>query len=228
MIPVAAANLGNRGDAAVMRGLLDYANRVCVIGMQEAGDRHPMLNRFCKDSGWRMYYSAEVEGSASVPILWNPDRVVASQQTVRPATGATDCGSCGAGPDTVKAKVWNKVRFHPRTRDGSFVLINGHLPASLHCKCRKRLGRDMIEELADMFARREGRLRVVATMDGNSSSWMPIWRPLRATGARQWVRFPTLGRRSVDMIWTLGVKQAVPIKPGVKYSDHVWPILQIG
>lgn len=226
MTPVATANLGSRSDDVVLRGLLLLSEQVDAIGVQESGDRLHLIARFCKTTGWRVFFG-DLDGSASVAILWNPKKGVVSQQATRPATEATDCGKCGAGPNKVKAKVWNKVRFHPKNGDESFVFINGHLPASLYCKCRKRLGKEMIGELADMFERREGRIRVVAVCDGNSFSWMPIWKPVRKTGAKQWVKFPTLRLRSIDQMWTLGVKRAKAKRFKKKFSDHRWVILQV-
>jgi hypothetical protein len=225
VIATASANLGNFKDEVVLKGLKELAKQVSVIAVQEAGDRGRVLARFCDATGWMMYVGDE-EGAPSVTILWDPQAVLVTNESTRPATDRTDCGKCGAGPDVVKAKVWNKIRVHPRNGDAPFVFINGHLPASIYCKCRKRLAKEMIEELADMFRTRKGHVDVVAMMDGNSFSWNPIWKPIRNLGAKQWVKFPTKGLRSIDMGWTLGRKAKARKFKG-KYSDHAWVILEL-
>jgi hypothetical protein len=222
---VASANLGNRSDDDVFQGLVELSKYTDVIGVQEAGDRGRVLARFVAATGWMVFHGVG-EGAPSVAVLWNPQQVIGTHPSTRPCTPATDCGSCGAGPDRVKAKVWNKVRINPRNGDSPFVFINGHLPASLYCKCRKRLAKDMITELVDMFVRREDKIDVVAVMDGNSLSSNPIWRPLKKAGAKQWTRFPTHGLRAIDLTWTLGRKaKARAFKK--KFSDHRWVILHL-
>jgi len=223
--PVATANLGNKHDIEVLMGLRRLASVVDVIGAQEAGDRRGLLERFCAASGWRVFFG-DIDGAPSVPILWNPQAIIGSHEGTRPCTEATDCGSCGVGPDVVKAKVWNKVRFQPRSGDDPFVFANGHMPASLYCKCRDHLGDVMIEELADMAQRREDKIDFVAVMDGNSPSTARRWRPLKKVGMKQWTRFPTHGLRIIDLTWTLGRKAKARRFKG-KYSDHRWVILEL-
>lgn len=226
MISVATANLGNESDKRLLGGLLALAEEVDVIGVQEGGDRRAVLERFCHLTGWMVFFG-DIDGAPSVAILWNPKTVVASHEGTRPCTGAEDCGKCGVGPEVVKAKVWNRVRFHPRKHDDDdFVFINGHLPASLYCKCRNRLGNIMIEEADDMVARREDKIDVVLVCDGNSRPWAKRWKPLRKRGMVQHTRRPTHGLRIIDLTWTLGRKAKTRLFKG-KYSDHRWVILDL-
>jgi hypothetical protein len=225
MTPTATANLGSRRDKIVLGGLLALAERVAVIGIQEGGDRGKMIEEFCAITGWLVFWG-DIPGSASVPILWDPEQVHVTHPGTRPATDATDCGSCGSGPDVVKAKVWNHVRVSPCNGDQDFVFINGHMPASLYCKCRNRLGNEMIEELVDMVENRVDKVSVVIVMDANSRSWAKRWRPLRAVGVRQWTSFPTHRLRSIDLTWTLQRRARAKRFKG-KYSDHRWVILYV-
>lgn len=218
-----SANLGNRPNKAVLSGLVLFAEQVDVIACQEAGDRRGVIEEFCQYTGWMAWYGTE-PGAPSVPILWNPRVVRGSRPGTRPCTDATDCGTCGVGPRRVKAKVWNKMRFTDRA-GRTCVVINGHLPASLYCKCRRRLGEQMVDELADMFALRKGHVPTFALMDGNSRPGNRIWKPLRKAKIKQVVRFPTKGARRIDLVWVQGSKaKARAFKR--KFSDHRWVIVQ--
>lgn len=226
MNPVATANLGNFSNSKVLKGLLLLSLETDVIGVQEGGDRRGVLETFCEKTGWRAFFG-DVEGSASVAILWNPNRVFASEIRTRPCNPAEDCGSCGVGPDMVKAKVWNHIRFKPLYGGDAYVFVNGHLPASLYCKCRSKIANIMIEELEAMAAARKDRVRFVAVMDSNSSSAQRRWKPLKKLGMKQWTKVPTHGLRIIDLTWTLGVKKAKAVRFKGKYSDHRWVILRL-
>ncbi|WP_183092896.1 endonuclease/exonuclease/phosphatase family protein [Nocardioides stalactiti] len=221
MTGVATANLGNRPDAAVLAGLHSLALRADVFGLQECGDRLKILGRFCTATGWECWTGDE-EGSASTPVLWNPKAVEVSRQGTRPATEATNTGRLGAGPDVVKAKVWNHARVHAPGED-PFVLINGHLPASLYLPRRRALAKKQIADLADMVERREDRIDVVVVGDMNARPNALVLKPLRRFGMKQRTHQPTHGRRTIDHVWTLGVSGRVEV---VSFpSDHRVPIM---
>lgn len=231
MAVVATANLGNRPNAVVARGLDRLAEQAWVIGVQEAGDRHEMLNRFCKNANWEMHYGT-AEGSGSTPILWNPALVHVNHEGTRKATPATYCGPGGAGPNLVKAKVFNHIRVKP-LKDSAynhnldpFSFVNGHWPASLYLPCRRNLGRQMVNVLDDMLERRDERIDVVMVGDFNQRPTSIQLKVLRAQGAHQWVHFATHGNRLIDHVWTLHRRaNARPFKG--TYSDHRWVLADI-
>lgn len=229
MTTIATANLGNHSDSHVREGLDRLAKQAWVIGCQEAGDRHRMLDRFRMDQGWEMHYEAKQEGATATPILWNPFKVEATHGGCRPATKSTNCGRLGAGPNTVKAKVFNHVRVRPITGDkpdDPFVFINGHWPASLYLPCRRALGRRMVAILDDMVENREDMVDVVAVGDFNMTPRDPLTRPLREREMVQHTDFPTHGLRTIDHVWTLGRRaEAYPFKGS--YSDHHWVLADL-
>lgn len=203
MTTVATWNLGDGADQTKARGLDRLVHHGAdIICLQEAGDRGRLLNRWCEMTGWHAWLG-EGPGASSVPILWNPKAVRSRVTGTTPATPATNAGRLGAGPAVVKAKVWNRVRFG--TDDGALVVINGHLPASLYLPKRRALARRQVDVLEQMVAKRKGHVPVVATMDGNAKASDRLWRPLRALGMEQHTTRPTHGRRTIDLIWSLGI-----------------------
>lgn len=203
MTRVGVANLGN-GSAADVRMTLDRlkARGVRVAGLEEAGDRRPVVEDWCRDNGWTAFFGDGAEGAASTPLVWDR-RVDVANPGTRPATPPTNCGPLGAGPNTVKAKVWN----HVRVRDAglSFVFVNGHLPASLYLPRRRALARRQLAVLETMVRHRKGRVPVVVVGDFNARPNALVLRPLRKLGMRQHTHQATHGKRTIDLTWTLGL-----------------------
>jgi len=205
---VATFNLGDGPDEAKRRGITSLMARGAdVICLQEAGDRQKMLGQVCETWGWHVWIGDE-PGSPSVPILWDPRTVKALHMDTRPATPATDTGRLGAGPNVVKPKVWNKVRFETDDR-ADLLVINGHGPASIWARRRRALARQMIEVGADIVEHREipvekDRVDVVLVGDLNMRASHPLTKPLRELGMTQRTHSPTHGRRTIDHVWTLG------------------------
>lgn len=202
---IATWNLGNRPDAIVRHSGLDRLRfrGVDVLALQEAGDRKPLLDAWCAETGWHAWFGDGSSGAASVPILWNPRTVRARVTGTTDATPPTHVGSAGAGPSKMKAKVWNRVRF---TDDGGpLVVINGHVVPSVYLPRRRDLARRHIAVLAQMVKRRKGRVPVIAVGDFNMKPRDRLTKPLRELGMRQRTKRPTHGRRTIDHVWTLGV-----------------------
>jgi endonuclease/exonuclease/phosphatase family metal-dependent hydrolase len=199
---IATWNVGDGKDASKADGLDRLARHGAdVIGLQECGDREQMLKRWCEQNGWEMF-AGSLPGAPSVPILSNPRAVKATHSGTTPATPATFVGRAGAGPSTMKPKVWNRVRF---AADGvEVVVINGHLVPSVYLPRRRKLARRQIAVLAEMVERREGKVPVVAVGDFNMKPGDRLTKPLRALGMRQRTHDATHGRRTIDLIWTLG------------------------
>jgi hypothetical protein len=226
---IATANLGNRSDPEVRKGLELLAKQAWVVGVQEAGDRDRMLARFCLDTGWEKYNGNE-DGANSTPILFNPLKVEITNQGSRHATPATNCGRLGAGPNVVKPKVFNFVRVKPiaeeKHSDDPFVFINGHWPASLYLRCRRALARNMIADLVDMVENREDKIDVIAVGDFNMIPRSPLTKPLRKQGMIQRTDFRTIDIRTVDHVWTLDRRaEARPFER--KFSDHRWVLADV-
>jgi len=200
---IATWNVGDGSEETKSRGLdrLAAAALGCdVICLQEAGDRQRLLGRWCTANGWHCWLGTEA-GSHSVPILWNPRTVTAKQKGTTPATPATRVGPLGAGPSTMKPKVWNRVRF---TSGGvPVVVINGHIVPSVYLPKRRALARRHIAVLAQMVERRQGRVPVVAVGDFNMKPGDRLTKPLRKFGMKQRTRQPTHGNRLIDHVWTL-------------------------
>lgn len=217
---VATANLGDGPDASKARALdILVKHGAQVIGLQEAGDRQAMLLHWCLANGWDYFGGNGEDGATSTPIIWDKALRVTNKAT-RPATPATNAGRLGAGPNVVKAKVWNHVRVHG---DETFVFINGHLPASLYLPKRRALAKRQIGVLVDMVKRRD--VPVVVVGDFNSRPNALVTRSLRRLGMKQHTRGGTHGRRCIDLTWTLGVggKAEVVKVP----SDHRAVVLEL-
>ena len=219
---VATLNLGDGPDSSKARALdalVKHGAR--VIGLQEAGDRQRILTHWCLANGWDYYDGRGEEGATSTPILWDKALRVTNEGT-REATPATDCGRLGAGPNVVKAKVWNHVRVHG---DDTFVFINGHLPASLYLPRRRALAKRQVAVLVDMVERREDRVPVVFVGDCNARANSLVLKPLRQLGMHQHTHAPTHGRRTIDLTWTVGIGgRAETVKVA---SDHKAVILTL-
>jgi len=202
-VSIVSLNLGSRSDDVVLDWLVGASRSgVYAFGLQEAGDRQRMLGRFCDITGWHCWAGDGSPGAETTPILWDPDAVGVTAQGTRKATNATYTGRRGAGPSTVKAKVWNHVRVHG---DGDpFVLINGHLPASLYLPKRRALAKRQVAVLAEMVERKADRIAVVVVGDFNARPSSLLFRPLRRAGMRQHTKAATHGRRTIDLTWTLG------------------------
>ena len=226
---VGTLNLGDGPDSAKARALDTLGEHGArVIGLQEAGDRQRILTHWCLANGWDYYDGRGEEGATSTPILWDKALRVTNEGT-REATDAKDCGPLGAGPNVVKAKVWNHVRVHgPET----FVFINGHLPASLYLPRRRALAKRQVAVLADMVQRRwhpsshhEMRVNVVVVGDFNTKASDRLLKPLRQLGMRQHTHQPTHRLRTIDLTWTLGIGGRAEV---VKVpSDHRAVILTL-
>jgi len=221
--------VGDGPDAVKIRGLVKLLNHGAdIIGLQECGDRQRMLDEFCERTGWQAWLGDE-PGSTSVPILWDPRAVTALHTDTRPATPATDAGRLGAGPNVVKPKVWNKVRFETDAR-ADLLVINGHGPASVWARRRRALARQMIEVGADIVEHREvpvekDRVDVVLVGDLNMRPGHPLTRPLREAGMTQRTHEPTHGRRCIDLVWTLGCSGVTTVLD--MPSDHRAVILTL-
>ena len=214
---VATWNVGDGPDSAKAGGLTRLFNLGCdVIALQEAGDRKHMIDAWCERQGWQAWLG-EGPGAASVPILWNPRTARAMVTGTTPATSPTRVGRRGAGPSTMKAKVWNRVRF--ATDDGPLVVINGHIVPSVYLPARRALARRQIAVLAAMVRRRKGRVPVVAVGDFNMRASDHLTLPLRDLGMTQHTHAPTHGRRTIDLVWTLGVDGRAEVVD-TKASDH--------
>jgi len=206
---VATWNVGDGLDAAKMHGLVKLVKHDAdVIGLQECGDRKRLIDEFCERTGWHAWMGDGSPGAPSVPILWDPRTVKALHMDTRPATPATDTGRLGAGPNVVKPKVWNKVRFETEA-PADLLVINGHGPASIWARRRRALARTMIEVGADIVEHREipvekDRVDVVLVGDLNMRPGHSLTRPLRELGMTQRTHEPTHGRRTIDHVWTLG------------------------
>lgn len=227
---VATWNVGDGPDRDKARGLDRLvAAGADVICLQEAGDRQAMLGIWCALTNWQMWPGDGSPGSASVPILWNPKAVRALHTDTRPATPETDAGPLGAGPDVVKAKVWNKVRFETDD-DADLLVINGHGPASVWARRRRALAREMIAVGADIVERREvpvekDRVDVVLVGDLNMRPRHSLTKPLRDLGMKQRTKDPTHGRRCIDHVWTLGCEGRTEVLP--MPSDHRAVVLTV-
>lgn len=221
---VATWNVGDGPDATKARGLAALVKRGAdVLGLQECGDRGDLLEEFCARTGWDMWPGVG-PGAASVPILWNPRTVRKEVAGTMPATPPTHVGRPGAGPDTMKAKVWNRARFisiseSDRGEFGTpFVFINGHIVPSVYLPPRRRLARRQVDVLAGVVRRRKGRVPIVAVGDFNMAPGHPLARPLRELGMTQRTRSATHGRRLIDHTWTLGVSGVASVVD--MPSDH--------
>jgi endonuclease/exonuclease/phosphatase family metal-dependent hydrolase len=196
-----------------------------VLCLQEAGDRQKLLGRWCNENRWHAWLGDE-PGAPSVPILWNPKSVHARYMGTTPATPATKVGPIGAGPSTMKPKVWNRVRFSDD--DGwQVVVINGHVVPSVYLPKRRRLAKQHIAVLAEMVKRRQGKVPVVAVGDFNMTPDHALTRPLRALGMRQHTRKPTHGRRTIDLTWTSELRARVWADVIPMPSDHRAVLLTI-
>lgn len=219
---VATWNVGDGIDAVKVHGLVKLRKHGAdVIGLQECGDRGRMIDQFCDRTGWHAWLGDGSPGASSVPILWNPRTVHATHTGTRDATDPTNTGRKGAGPDVVKAKVWNKVRFE--VDDADDLVINGHGPASIWWPPRLTLAKRYVAELADLVEHREepiadNRVDVIAVMDGNAKPTHRLWQPLRELGMVQRTHEPTHGRRTIDLVWTLGCVGRVQVLD--MPSDH--------
>lgn len=204
MTRAATANLGN-GTSGDVRMILErlQARGAQVVGLQEAGDRGATIVQWCRDNGWDFWLGTG-PGAASTPIIWDK-RLPVTHPGTTPATNATNTGRLGAGPDTVKPKVWNHVRVRPLVGPAPFVFINGHLPASLYLPRRRALAKKQVAVLTGMVKRKAASFDVVVVMDGNTFAADPIWRPLKKLGMKQHTKQATHGRRCIDLTWTLGV-----------------------
>lgn len=220
---VATANLGNGSDAKVRNGLTRLKARgVQVAGLQEAGDRRRAIESWCRENKWDAFWGDGSPGASSTPIIYDRALDVSNKGT-REATPRTYAGKAGAGPSTVKRKVWNHLRVDG---DGPpFVFISGHLPASLYLPGRRRLGKKMIAVLADMVKHREGKVAVIAVGDFNSKPSALLLRPLRKLGMKQRTKGATHGRRTIDLVWTLGVEGRTEVVD--VNSDHRAVVLSI-
>lgn len=212
---IASWNMGNRKDPDVLAGLDKLRLRGAhIIGLQEAGDRRRVIDRFADDNGWSAYYGAAVPGAASVPILWNPKIAHQVARGTREVTPQTYVGRLGAGPSTMKAKVWNFMRFQDAP-----VVINGHIVPSVYLPKRRRIAAAQIEALADMAERRGERgVPVVGIGDFNMRPSDRLTRPLRQVGMVQRTHKATHGRRLIDHVWTLDCRGSVDVLP--MPSDH--------
>jgi exonuclease III len=222
-VKVATLNLGDGPDDAKARALATLVKHGAdVICLQEAGDRGDLLAEFCRRTGWHSWLGDVTPGASSVPMLWNPRVVIAAHVGTTPATKATNAGPGGAGPNVVKAKVWNRVRF----TDGT-VVINGHLPASLYLPGRRRLGKQMIAVLVEMVKRREAHgTPVVVVGDFNARPSALVLKPLRELGMHQHTHAATHGRRTIDLTWTFGVEGTTEVL--TVPSDHKAVLLTLG
>lgn len=226
MTTVATWNVGDGPDGIKARGLVKLVKQGAdIIGLQECGDRRDLLAEFCERTGWQGWLGDGSPGAASVPILWNPKAVRARVTGTTPATQPTKVGRPGAGPSTMKAKVWNRVRFGEGDHHGPFVVINGHIVPSVYLPARRRLARQQIDVLAEMVERRKGRVPVVAVGDFNMRPGHPLTRPLRDVGMVQHNDRPTHGRRVIDHTWTLGRRGHVSVLE--MPSDHNAVLLTI-
>ncbi len=200
------ANLGNRPDSSARRILeLLSSHGALISGLQEAGDRRFVVEKWCKANGYDSYFGEKHEGAPSTPLIWSKALRVTNVGT-REATKATYTGKLGAGPPVVKPKVWNHARVHGLGAE-SFVFINGHLPASLYLPRRRALAKRQIAVLVEMIEKREDRgVPVVVVGDFNCRPNALILKPLRRLGMVQRTRKPTHGRRLIDHVWTLDVK----------------------
>jgi endonuclease/exonuclease/phosphatase family metal-dependent hydrolase len=220
-VKVATLNLGDGPDAAKARALDTLVKHGAqIIGLQEAGDRQAMLLHWCLTNGWDYFGGNGEDGATSTPIIWDK-AVHVSHKGTRPATPATNAGRLGAGPNVVKAKVWNHVRVHGE--GGAFVFINGHLPASLYLPRRRALARKQIAVLVGMVKRRD--VPVVVVGDFNARPTASVLRPLRRLGMTQHTHRATHGRRTIDLTWTLGLggRAEVVTVP----SDHKSVVLNL-
>lgn len=218
---IATWNMGNRPHPIVASGLDRLSSHgVDAMGLQEAGDRRRMLNDWCARHGWRVYYGEDdTPGAPSVPILWNPDTVVPVAFGTREVTDPIKVGKPGAGPSTMKAKVWNRVRFQDEP-----TLINGHIVPSVYLPARRRIAEQQIEALAEMAAKRKGRA-VVAVGDFNMRPTDKLVRPLRDIGMVQRTQLPTHGRRLIDHVWTQECRGATAVL--TMPSDHKAVVLSL-
>jgi len=211
---LASWNIGDGKDARKAGGLTELLHQGAqVLALQEAGDRRRMLEHWCELHDWEPFFGDE-PGAPSVPILWNPRAVNMLGAGTRPATPATKVGPLGAGPSTMKPKVWNRARFEIHDRDADLLVINGHIVPSVYLPKRRRLAAKQIEVLADMVEFRETATErdlvdVAALGDFNMRPSHELLAPLRQLGMRQRVHEPTHGRfRTIDHGWTLGCPAA--------------------
>ncbi len=225
-VKIASWNIGDGSDRSKYEALNTLEERgASIIDLQEAGDRGLMLQAWCKRHKWEIWFGEGEPGAASVPILWNPRQVTEKFSGTTPATPRTNVGDPGAGPEWMKAKVWNRVRF-----EDDLLVINGHIVPSVHLGPREALAREEIRVLAEMVERRERLIKqglgVVITGDFNMPPEHPLTRPLRDLGMTQRTTDPTFDKRTIDHVWTLGVRGPVDVV-AMPRDDHDSPILTI-
>lgn len=223
---VGTLNLGN-GSAEAVKASLDRmkARGAKVLGLQEAGDRVQVIKQWCRENHWDYWFGDGSDGAASTPIIWEKSKkLTVTNAATKPGTDAEKAK--GTGPDVVKAKVWNHIRVKP-TGEDPFVFINGHLPASLYLKRRREIGTELVDVLEGLVRARDGKIAVVAVMDGNSEDTDPIWNGLQALGMKQHTKEPTLRDKAVDLTWTLDIR-ASDAEVVLVRSDHKGAIIVVG
>jgi hypothetical protein len=216
---VATLNLGDGPHHQKLSDLHKLVKKgVTVIGLQEAGDRLPVLEAFLDSHlTWRLY-RPPFPGAGSVPILYN----AAQWQLLRTrsvlAVARRFVGP-GAGPSTAKDKPINVVVLS-HLDVGTKRFLNTHFIASATRlpRARFRRRRSHFEDHAAVLARlvraRVGRTVVMG--DFNAEFDFSGLSVLRATGITGWTQQPTHGRRAIDhILGPVGKRRVVPTS-----SDH--------
>lgn len=212
----------NRKPQEITQDLKELMALCHVVLIQEAGQAASLLNRFCAETGNKIYYGTGQPGQSSTPILYRQELDVIKRQS-RLLTRRTNVGSRGAGPSTLKAKWLNMIKFRFNGR-GVWV-CDMHTSPSIYIPVRKRLVKRQFQRAAFWLRLVLG--IIILGGDLNSEPDNSVRNPLERIGLRSTqVKLGyknTMGRRKIDDLYVTNDNLKVkPIRnavlPGA--SDH--------
>jgi exonuclease III len=203
MATIKSLNLGSGSDADVEFSLdvllREGADAICC---QEGSDRKDVLARWAKKHGWHYWYNKRLPGAAAVPILYRPGLGGGVKRRFSRIAVPRMYVGAGAGPSWSKAKVVTGLV----TRQ--FTLMNTHMVASATRQGRKYRFRRAhyfahVKVLSAMVVfRSRGWRKVILVGDFNAEEDFYLLAPLRKR-MKQWVDQHTMGKRTIDLIWTI-------------------------
>lgn len=180
-LAVASYNVGDGPEAAKMADLTKIARYAHVIGLQEAGDRRPLLRKFLTSNPEWALFVGRGRGAGKVPILFDASVLTLDPDNSR-AVEAWGGGEVteGAGPEDAGPKMLTHAVFTHEPTGRRVHLLNHHVIASHTRRTRRtrkrQLARRKVAALQALaFDRESGRCRglVFGTGDWNGPrSWV--------------------------------------------------------
>lgn len=185
----------------VKKDLTALVARCHIIGIQEGGEAAALLTWAENTLNVGIFRGFGKHGQAATPILYRKSVGKVVKRRSYPLTPNTWVGEPGAGPNTMKAKWLNMVKFKINGRN--VWVGNIHTTPSVYIESREKLAREQFADTARFMRMRRG-IKFL-TGDMNSEPDSPLRRPLVKAGLRSSQRVlgekDTHGNRCIDDIY---------------------------